>query len=335
MSTHSGEIVLDRAVESIVVGHRHRRDLGDLDALADSIARKGLLQPPTITPDGVLVCGARRLAAIKQLGWRTVGVWVRSNVSTRLEHLLAEQDDNELHKDLDPREAAALYREIKALMAENAARRDAATRFSSDHQPGADGGEKFSPPSLGPRGKAREQAAAMIPGGASFMTLEKIGYLENVAADPDQPEQVRQDAAAALTQIEAGGPVHPAYTRIRAATTPPPEAAGDSEDVDRLAQAALARVRHATTDDADTDVGEGEEPAARWSMRSFVMNTEQLATWWDHYDATELAARLTDEQLDAFFAAAEATARFAEELHAARTQPSEAAGTGRAHLRAI
>ncbi|EFG46742.1 ParB-like protein, partial [Brevibacterium mcbrellneri ATCC 49030] len=168
MSTHSGEIVLDRAVESIIVGHRHRHDLGDLDALADSIARKGLLQPPTITPDGVLVCGARRLAAIKQLGWRTVGVWVRSNVSTRLEHRLAEQDDNELHKDLDPREAAA-----------------------------------------------------MIPGGASFMTLEKIGYLEKVAADPDQPEQVRQDAAAALVQIEAGAPVHPAYTRIRAATSTP------------------------------------------------------------------------------------------------------------------
>ena len=54
MSTHSGEIVLDRAVESIIVGHRHRQDLGDLDALADSIARKGLLQPPTITPDWVL-----------------------------------------------------------------------------------------------------------------------------------------------------------------------------------------------------------------------------------------------------------------------------------------
>lgn len=313
MSTHSGEIVLDRAVESIIVGHRHRQDLGDLDALADSIARKGLLQPPTITPDGVLVCGARRLAAIKQLGWRTVGVWVRSNVSTRLEHLLAEQDDNELHKDLDPREAAALYREIKALMSENAAKRQAQTRFSATAEGGHDGGEKFSPPS-GPAGKAREQAAAMIPGGASFMTLEKIGYLETVAADPDQPEQVRQDAAAALTQIEAGGPVHPAYTRIRAATTPPPET-GDSEEVDRLAQAALARVRHTTTDNDDLDVadGGGEEPAARWSMRSFVMNTEQLATWWDHYDATELAARLTDEQLEKFFAAAEATARFAEE----------------------
>lgn len=50
-----GHIELDRTIESIVIGHRHRRDLGDIDALAASIERMGLLQPPTLTPDGVLV----------------------------------------------------------------------------------------------------------------------------------------------------------------------------------------------------------------------------------------------------------------------------------------
>ena len=93
--TAVGGIELERTVESIRVGRRHRCDLGDLDALAASIDRDGLLQPPTITPDGVLVCGARRLAAIKLLGWRTVNVWVRSGISDRLGHLLAEQDDNQ------------------------------------------------------------------------------------------------------------------------------------------------------------------------------------------------------------------------------------------------
>ncbi|PNB15217.1 ParB N-terminal domain-containing protein, partial [Pseudomonas sp. DP16D-E2] len=90
----------------------------------------GLLQPITITPDGLLVCGVRRLAAIKQLGWRTVNVWVRSAISDRLGHLLAEQDDNQLHKTLTPLEAAGLYREIKTLMAEDAARREAAGQFT-------------------------------------------------------------------------------------------------------------------------------------------------------------------------------------------------------------
>ena len=96
--------------------------LGDIDALAASIGRDGLLQPLTITIDGVLVCGARRLAAIKKLGWRTVNVWVRSGLSDRLGQLLAEQDDNMLHKPYTQLEAAGLYREIKELMAEDAAR---------------------------------------------------------------------------------------------------------------------------------------------------------------------------------------------------------------------
>ena len=123
MSAPAGHIELERAVDSIAVGRRHRTDLGDIDALAASIDRDGLLQPPTITPDGVLVCGARRMAAIKKLGWRRVSVWVRSGISDRLGHLLAEQDDNQLPKPLTAIEAAALYREIKELMAEDAARR--------------------------------------------------------------------------------------------------------------------------------------------------------------------------------------------------------------------
>ena len=143
MSRDGGHIELDRAVESIRVGRRHRTGLGDLDSLAASIERDGLLQPITVTPDGILVCGARRLAAIKQLGWQHVKVWVRSGISGDLAHLLAEQDDNMLHKPLTQLEGAALYREIKSLMAEDAARRQEASRFSSENQPGSDGADKF------------------------------------------------------------------------------------------------------------------------------------------------------------------------------------------------
>ena len=107
----------------------------------------------TITIDGVLVCGARRLAAIKMLGWRTVSVWVRGGLSDRLGKLLAEQDDNMLHKPYNQLEAAGLYREIKEVMAEDAARRKSATQFSAENQPGNDGGAKFAPPSGGATGK--------------------------------------------------------------------------------------------------------------------------------------------------------------------------------------
>ena len=37
-----GHIELERSLDSIVVGTRHRTDLGDIDALMESISRVGL-----------------------------------------------------------------------------------------------------------------------------------------------------------------------------------------------------------------------------------------------------------------------------------------------------
>jgi ParB family chromosome partitioning protein len=90
----SGHIQLERSVDSISVGARHRQDLGDLAPLIASIERLGLLQPITISPDGTLLCGRRRLEAIRQLKWQTVKVWVRSGISDELNSLLAQQDEN-------------------------------------------------------------------------------------------------------------------------------------------------------------------------------------------------------------------------------------------------
>ena len=41
-------------VDKIRVGRRHRKDMGDVDALAQSIAEVGLLQPVVVRPDGAL-----------------------------------------------------------------------------------------------------------------------------------------------------------------------------------------------------------------------------------------------------------------------------------------
>ena len=211
----AGGVQLDRVVDSIIVGTRHRADLGDIDALAASIEREGLLQPLTVTIDGVLVCGARRLTAIKQLGWRTVNVWVRSSISDRLGHLLAEQDDNQLHKPLTQLEAAALYRELKALLAEDAARRQEATRFQASADDAEDGGANLAPPQI-EQGKTRAQAARMVTGRASYTTLERIGRLEDLAADESQSEAVRARAAQEVEQIKTGGSVYPSHLRVNA-----------------------------------------------------------------------------------------------------------------------
>ncbi|HWB38320.1 MAG TPA: ParB N-terminal domain-containing protein, partial [Rugosimonospora sp.] len=122
-----GHLELAWAVDAIKVGRRVRVDLGDIDELAASIrATGGLLQPITITPDGWLVCGLRRLEAVKRLGWTTVNVWVR-NLSSPLAMLLAEREENTVRKALTLTEAATVYREMKTVEAEDAARRQQAT----------------------------------------------------------------------------------------------------------------------------------------------------------------------------------------------------------------
>lgn len=336
-------IELERAVSSIRIGNRHRTDLGDIDALATSIARDGLLQPPTITPDGALVCGRRRLAAIQQLGWRTVNVWVRQGISDRLGHLLAEQDDNLLHKDLTPLEAASLYRELKELLAEDAARRQEASRFSSDHQPSEngekDGGGKFPAPSQAPTGEARQQAAAMIPGAASYRTLDKIEAIQQAADHDDIPDDTRAQVADALARIESGAPVHPIFEEVRALIDDP--ARSRDAELDRLAQEAVARAKNRPrrTKKAAAPAPPG---LTVWTTRSFVVIWGELTDWWTHYDPAVLAGELTEEQIEMFLTIADGTARFATALTAARNrntdnddEDGDAGEGGVRHLRAL
>lgn len=336
VSEQAGFIELERSVESIMIGRRHRTDLGDLDALAASIEHGGLLQPPTITPDGVLVCGARRLAAIKKLGWKTVNVWVRSGISDRLGQLIAEQDDNTLHKPLTQREAAALYRELKQLMHEDAARRKAATQFSAENQPGGDGPAKLAGPSAGTLGTAREQAARLVTGRAAYTTLEKIGYLQRIADDPAQTEALREQVTAELDRIDTGAPVDPIYTRVCEVVT-----AAQTEretSLDEMAREALARVtatkpKKRTPRPAPAATGDVEP--VRYPVRGFILTWGEMENWWTHYDVDELATRLTDEQIGSFLHTAEGTVAFAEQLRTARETQREQTMTARRHLRAL
>ena len=95
----------------IRTGERHRKDMGDLDGLAVSIATVGLLHPPVITEDGLLICGERRLLAMRDiLGWETIPVIVLE-VSSIVEGECAE---NEIRKDFTPSERVAIAKALEA-----------------------------------------------------------------------------------------------------------------------------------------------------------------------------------------------------------------------------
>ncbi|HEY0249552.1 MAG TPA: chromosome partitioning protein ParB, partial [Gryllotalpicola sp.] len=276
-------------------------------------------------------CGARRLAAIKRLGWKTVRVWVRADISDRLGQLLAEQDDNMLHKPLNQIEAAALYRELKVLLADDAKRRQEASRFSDEHQPGGVGAvDPAGPYRRG--GEVRHQAARMVTGRASYSRLEQIGFIEKVAADPDRPDALRGHAREELALIEAGGPVEPAYTRIR-------NEAGT--ELERLAQQALARVRAGQREVRKKSRlnSHGPRPITRLNVRAFTLTWDEFDGWTDRYDLPQLAAALTDEQITKFHTVVAQLRAFGERLDAAREHlPVEQRGQPadrRAHLRAL
>ncbi|GGO59847.1 hypothetical protein GCM10010910_03800 [Microbacterium nanhaiense] len=307
-------LMQERTLDSIHVGNRHRTDLGDIDELAKSIDEQGLLQPITVTPEGVLICGARRLAAMLLLGWRKTPVWVRGGISTDLDRLLAEQDDVKMHKNYSPVEAAALYDEVKELMAEDSRRRNEATRFSETNQPGADGGAKFAPPSAGATGKTRAQAAAMIPGGASYATLDKINHIQAIARDEEQSAELRALAAEALVQIRDSKPVHPLYAQVCAAE----ETLRDErvENLHALAEAAKARVLAAKGRKPPTKPAVVDD--SPWATRAFTVIWHDIDRWWVHFDPETLAAEVSDEYADLFLAVVDRTIEFAERFRAAR-----------------
>ena len=60
MSSGPGHIELARSLDSIHIGRRHRKDLGNIDALAASIDQDDLLQLITIDPEGEMFTFAHR-----------------------------------------------------------------------------------------------------------------------------------------------------------------------------------------------------------------------------------------------------------------------------------
>src|SRR5436309_2489766 len=83
-----------------ISGH-YRKHMGDLDKLADSIDRLGLLHPIVIAPDNRLIAGLRRYQACKDvLGWTEILCRVLD-----LDSILAGQyAENEVRKDFTPSE---------------------------------------------------------------------------------------------------------------------------------------------------------------------------------------------------------------------------------------
>lgn len=345
----------EMAVASIRVGARHRKDMGDIGVLAESIRRLGLLQPITVTPEDVLVCGARRLAAVKQLGWDQVTVCVRPGLSPRLAALMAERDENLARKQFTASEAATLYEEIKNEIAADAARRTQATQFAPGHAPNEHGQTPAALPP--PVGDSRVQAAQLV-GGPSHATLEKVVTLREVAGDTYRTPEMRTLAEDALRAIDAGEPVDRAFLPVRAAmrvqdlesiASDPAEspeirkaanqgvilmanlqeeAKLSAAELDRAAKAALDRVELADRKakrkpKSPRPVKPGQ--LAQQSLQVFNWMWRDHGDWPSQFNPREVGIQLTDEQWDTFSRSIRDGAAFWQEAKKARDEATQRA----------
>src|SRR5712692_7156078 len=179
-------------IDTIQVGFRYRKDLGDLRALADSIADVGLLHPVVITPEGSLIAGQRRLEACRLLGWTEVPV----TVVDLYQAARGEPHENFVRKDLLPSEIVALKRAIEPLERREARERQGA-RADLCH-----------PATVAEcqRADARDKIARYL--GVGRTTIERAeAVVEAAEEDPEEYGHL-------VEQMDRNGKVASAYRRL-------------------------------------------------------------------------------------------------------------------------
>ncbi len=99
------------AVDDIVLNYRARKNLGDIASLMDSMQKHGLLNPITVTRNGELIAGHRRLESARRLGWQFIDVVIIEETN-EIEKLEVEIEENVRRKPLTPDELADAYRRL-------------------------------------------------------------------------------------------------------------------------------------------------------------------------------------------------------------------------------
>jgi len=117
----TGNIPLDK----ILIGHRYREDMGDIDGLINSIKQNGLISPVavcemegTVTHTYRLLAGGRRCEAMKQLGHTTIAANIYPPDINELERLLIELAENVDRKDMTYEEQVRLTSRMHKAMVE-------------------------------------------------------------------------------------------------------------------------------------------------------------------------------------------------------------------------
>lgn len=191
------------------VDGRFRKDLGDIEKLARSIAEQGLINAITVTPSGRLLAGERRLRACQKLGWAQIPARIVEDLDSAALRLRVERDENTERKPMTPEELVRLGRALEELERPRAAARKA-------QAPGAPRGEKVSSGHLTGREEPAETRVVVGEAlGMSGTTYVRAKTVVAAAEDTTLPADERAVAKQALAEMNATGNISGAFEKVR------------------------------------------------------------------------------------------------------------------------
>jgi ParB-like chromosome segregation protein Spo0J len=284
----------DVRAAGVKVGPRTRKDMGDLVALAASMAELGLLQPIGVSNDFWLVFGERRLKAALSLGWDTIPA-----VVVDVPSLLAERDENEVRKDFTPSERVEIARQVEAQVGDRQGER-------TDKAPG-EGGLVAEKPQVepAPGEKTRDFAArkAGFGSASTYRQAEEVvanGTPELVEA-MDKGELSISAAAKAAKLPKAEQKAAAKKARERKAAGGAPKAkkpkARQEEVRDRLGRVVPDRLRDVFADGAVAEVAcRVEAWLKQLSSESVARAITRRAPAYPYLDATVAAGHVADAE---------------------------------------
>lgn len=127
-------------IDSIKIVNRIRKSYGDIQGLADDVKENGLINPPVVTPEFVLIAGERRVKACKLLGYQQIEVRVMT-VKDFEHQLKLEISENESRKEFVLSERVEWARRLEQVERLKAKERQGARSDIQENFPECDKGQ--------------------------------------------------------------------------------------------------------------------------------------------------------------------------------------------------
>lgn len=180
-------------ITDIKVGNRHRKEMGSLTSLADSIREEGLLQPIGVTEKLQLVFGERRLRATRDILKKKT---ILARIVDVTSIIAGEFAENEIRKNFTPSERVAIAKAIERQMGNRRGQRTDKQRLGKIPyvEPGKTTRETAAEKAGFGNDKTYRQAAKVVEGGTpkliQAMDEGKVSIsAASILADADADEQ--------------------------------------------------------------------------------------------------------------------------------------------------